>query len=103
MTNTETAALIADQLAGGFNKIAAMVGGRDFMAGPGALQFKFMRTERTKANACRIEINSATDLYTVTFHRVAGTKVTKLGEFEGVFCGDLRAIFEKFTGLALGF
>lgn len=102
MTNIEAANIVAEQLAGGVNKLVAMVGARDIVAIPGGLQFKFMKTERTKANTLRIEVNGATDLYTVSFLKVRGGKVEKVGEFGDVFCGDLRGMFERFTGLALG-
>lgn len=103
MTNIEAANIVAEQLAGGTRKLVAMVGARDLVAIPGGLQFKFMKTERTKANVVRIEVNGATDLYTVSFLKIRSGKVEKVGEFADTFCGDLRKLFEEFTGLALGF
>lgn len=94
MTTAET---IFRQL--GDNRARAMVGMQNILDLGDGLSFRFQGSGT--ANYCAIRL-SADDTYAVRFCRIRrnGT-VTEAGTSEGLFAEDLRAHFERTTGLLL--
>lgn len=83
------------------NRLSAMTGAKNFVYdnNKNALYFDFKLCK--KANKCTLQYNEGMDLYTMTFNkynsRTADFKEIK--KYEGLFCDDLKRIFEEFTGL----
>ena len=101
---TTAALTILDQL-GGSRKVSVMVGAKHFLAdrsveGNPVLSFKIGRGAKNKINSIRIEL-TADDLYTVTFQRIWGAKVTCVETLEGCYADMLVELFEDRTGLYL--
>lgn len=104
MTEAQASTLIR-QL-GGMGKLTAMIGasgfGRGTTDGHPSLTFKFKGSK--KANVVTIILDPS-DTYTVRFMRMAGPSkfyaVTPTGEASGVYADQLRAVFERHTGLYL--
>jgi hypothetical protein len=97
---------ILDQL-GGYRRVGMMVGGKNFTAhssldGNPALSFKLGRGAKKKINAVQIEL-TPDDLYTVTFQRIWGSKVTVIETFPACFADSLVDLFESRTGFYLSF
>lgn len=109
---TKPADITLSQL-GGRNRLAAMIGAKDFHSDNDGLTltFKFMKTERTKATNIAITLDTDRDLYTVEFIQIKRKKDKELGimiptrvvtqTYEQVFAGDLVRLFEEETGLYL--
>lgn len=100
------AATILDQL-GGARKVSMMTGAKHFLAdrsagGNPVLSFKIGRGAKNKINAVRIEL-TADDLYTVSFERIWGAKVTTIETLAGCYAEMLVELFEDRTGLYLRF
>ena len=81
----------------GGNRFVTMTGARNFVGSSNKLQFKIPKNQ-SSANFVTIEL-TPDDLYTVTFAKYRGLKVTTLKEFDGVYADQLRSIFERYTGL----
>lgn len=99
--STEEQKLIAEtiieQLGG---HLTAMIGAYNMSHhAEGALSFKFKARASNGANHCKVTL--VDDLYTVVFTSVRGMKVTVKGEFEGIYNDQLKALFERETGLYL--
>ncbi len=78
-----------------------MMGAKNFIGGSDHLQFKIGRNAK-RVTHIRITLD-ASDTYTVRFTRVGRAPkytITELGEVEGVYVSDLRAILEG-TGMFL--
>lgn len=100
MENTlakEIAETINIQLGG--NKFKVMTSAKNFSYDKtGALSFKIGRNA-SSFNFVKIELNGL-DLYNVTFYRITIKGITKQMTVSNVYCDQLRATFEKETGLA---
>lgn len=51
-------------------------------------------------NLMKVTLDEGKDLYRVTFGRFRGVEATRQPTLKGVYCEDLRPLFEKTTGLA---
>ena len=96
-TDLAVADMILAQLGG--RRFSAMTGARDFLGGPDALQFSIPRNA-SKANKVRIVL-AGDDTYTVEFWSVRrhGLDCRQVYGLAGVYCDQLREIFEAQTGL----
>jgi hypothetical protein len=99
MDNKQIAETIIQQM-GGAGRITAMVGAKDFMYGEGYVTFKFKGSR--KMNVVKIQLNSM-DLYDVTFMKYSPKNLDckTVKEFEGIYCDQLKELFENQTGLYL--
>lgn len=77
----------------------AMIGGIPVSDGP-ALHIRFKAKATNTANWFIIKLNGM-DTYDVSFIRVWGSKRKVIKEYPGIYCDQLREIFEKDTGLYL--
>jgi hypothetical protein len=94
----QIAETIIEQLGG---HLTAMIGANHmYHHAEGALSFKFKARASNGANHCKVTLDPS-DTYTVVFTSVRGTKVTVKGEFEGIYNDQLKALFERETGLYL--
>lgn len=99
----QIAAIVLEQL-GGVNRLRMMINARDFMYDK--LQTRFTFSGCTKANRCFIDLDPATDLYTM---KIVKVKISRLGEFSmttlheqsGLYDDMLKPEFEKATQLRL--
>ena len=107
MTNQEIAQTIIQQM-GGFGRLQAMVGAKDFVAltpseseahGPGIL-FNFKGSR--KANKCRVTL-SWNDTYRFELYKYnrRTLKCPKVFEIDDIYCDMIIQIFEEETGLYL--
>jgi len=83
---------------GGYGRLTAMTGARNFIDHGNALSFKFKGSR--KANYVKIELDPS-DTYNVTFGKIRKYELTKERTFEGVHATMLRRLFEQVTGLYL--
>jgi hypothetical protein len=105
-TPKEVAETIILQL-GGYGKLRAMIGAKDFLfsatGGDTVLSFKFKGSN--KYNLCKVKYNSGADDYDMTLQkfvvRDGMPKFTNEKTFSGVYCDQLIELFEKETGLYL--
>jgi len=87
--------------------IIAQLGGQRFVMMTGARQLMYtgrgvrfrLPSARQKINVVEITLNAA-DTYDVQFMRVRGFDAKVVSESSGVFCDQLRELFEGQTGLA---
>jgi len=93
----------------GFGVLSSFVGAKNFSYDGKAdfqnLTFKFPRTkcvDGKQANHLKIELNSS-DEYDVTFGYIHGMNFTERETKTGVYCDQLKGLFEDFTGLYLSF
>lgn len=104
-TETLTVAeTIFDQIAGGRRgRFCAMTGAKDFTATATGLRFRLPSTPhfvKDGINIVKIDL-MPTDTYTVTFFKARGSRCAELKQIEGVYCDNLRRVFESETGLTL--
>jgi hypothetical protein len=79
----------------------AMTGAKTFGTRGNDLSFRLPSNfAKQGINYVRIELTAAYD-YTITFGKIRGTSYKVIAETAGVFCGELRAVFERHTGLAV--
>jgi hypothetical protein len=91
----QVANTILQQLGGG--RFIAMTGSKNFVGRENGLSFSVGRND-AGVNKVRVILTPA-DVYTVEAFRVRGTTVKLIGSREGVYCDNLRAVFETLTGL----
>ncbi len=60
--------------------------------------FKYKGSKHS--NHMRMTLNSM-DTYDIEFIKIWGTKFNKISEFNGIYCDQVREIFESETGLYL--
>lgn len=98
---SENANIIFKQL-GGTNRLAAMVGAKNFTFSSDDYYaaFKWVAKSKNKANYIKIKLNGK-DLYDVEFGRVYGTKYTVKSTHIDVYADQLVKLFETETGLYL--
>lgn len=88
---------IIEQLGG---HLTAMIGAYNmFHHAEGAVSFRFKARASNASNHCKVTL--VNDLYTVVFTSVRGTSVKVKGEFEDLYNDQLKALFERETGLYL--
>lgn len=93
----QIAETIIEQLGG---RLTAMIGAHHmFHHAEGALSFRFKARASNSSNHCKVSLVG--DLYTVVFTSIRGSKVTVKGTFEGIYNDQLKALFERETGLYL--
>tara|TARA_R110000751_G_scaffold12892_6_gene44095 strand:- start:429 stop:746 length:318 start_codon:yes stop_codon:yes gene_type:complete len=97
----EIANTILSQL-GGAKRLAMMTGSKSFVALESGVSFKLGKGASNGINHVRVEL-TADDLYTVTFLRVWGTKVTTKSQTVGAYSDMLVSLFESATGFFLTF
>jgi len=95
MTNT-VASTILEQLGG--RRFIAMTGSTGFIGRDDGLSFRVKARTTNAANAVRVTLDP-TDLYTVEFVSVRGTKVRIVSVHSGVYADRLQALFTEQTGL----
>lgn len=102
-TNTHTAANTALDHMGGAGKVQAMLGAHNFVALKDGIQFHFRAKNALRANAMRVTVDAATDLYDVEFFSIRnrGMDVGQVGLLEEIQAEDLKGILEETLGLAL--
>lgn len=86
---------------GGYGKIQAMVNGKDFIySKDGSIQFKFSGNK--DMNIVKFTLTDD-DLYKVTFYKYnrRTLEVKTVKEYDGIYCNQLKELFEDVTGLRL--
>lgn len=99
MSELIVANTILQQL-GGSGRISAMLGTKNFVGDENSLMFDFKMCK--KAKKVRITLNSM-DTYDIEFYKIRKFEHTVTGDFKGVYCDELKNVFEEFTGLYLSF
>ena len=80
------------------NTLAAMIGAKNFVVGSLGVSFRFKMCR--KANGCRIELDEGLDLYNLVFLKCSPKRgYNEVKVINGVYCDQLKPIFEEFTGL----
>lgn len=97
-SNPEVATTILNQLGG--QRFVAMVGAKDMGYSSNSISMKIMRNAK-KVTHVTITYDHAKDLYNIKFSNWNARKFdfTTLKEIEGVYCDQLKEIFESNTGL----
>lgn len=93
MNDAAIAKTILDQLGG--NKFIAMTGAKNLACGTRMLCFRF---PGRKLNYCEVQLQ-ADDTYTVRFAKIVKYSMTKMQEFDGIYCDQLQTLFTRTTGL----
>jgi len=93
--NAHIAQTILEQLGG--RQFQAMTGARDFVALESGLMFKVGRND-AGVSTIRVLLSPADD-YTVEAWVGRGLNATLLTTHDGVYCDNLRDVFESLTGL----
>lgn len=99
MASLTVANTILQQL-GGAGILQAMIGAHSFMGNKDRLTFKIKAKANQGIRAINIILTPA-DTYTVEFYRIKGIEVKKVEVVEDVYCGELRSVIERVTGLYL--
>lgn len=81
----------------GGQKFITMVGAKNFAGTKNALSFQIGQNSK-KITHVKIVLNSA-DLYDVTFYRILGVEIKTEMTFANMYCGDLKDVFERETGM----
>lgn len=86
----------------GVNRLAAMIGAKNFARNDRtqSVSFRFARGAKNKANYIEIKL-AADDLYNVEFGKIHGMNYRVIETLAGVYAEDLKRIFESETGLYL--
>ena len=96
-TSKQIAETILTQLGG--SRLVAMTGARNFVQLDAGLALKLGRGGL--CSHVRIDLDLATDTYTVTTMKVRGMSSRVLQEVAGVHVGQLRGTMEQVTGFYL--
>ena len=86
---------IVDQLGG--NMFCTMVNVKRIIGGENKVTFEM--SNRSGFKFFEVKYNEAQDLYELAFIKLRKSKVTRTNETKGVYCDQLRSIFESVTGL----
>jgi hypothetical protein len=102
----DNAKQVADTIAkqmGGYGRLKAMLGARDFLydKNPPSFQFKFPNKAKGKPNFVKIIYDVGQDLYDIEFGRIRGTSYKKIKTYSSIYANQLKKLFEKTTGLYL--
>lgn len=95
----QIAQTILSQLGG--NRFIAMTGAKNLGAGSNSLQFHFPKGAKSRANICRVTLETS-DTYLVEFWNYNRAKLTTthVGEpHRGIYADQLQALFTEVTGL----
>ena len=87
---------IAKQMAGGVNKLRMMLGAT-LVGTENSLRIKWPNRTRSKGNVCIVTLDPS-DTYTVEFFNQGGSAIKSVKRHEGVYCDQLKPIFETQTG-----
>lgn len=100
-TNAQTIAETILNQIGGARRLSMMCGCKNFVATGEGLQFA-VGTNEKRVNRCVVTLG-ADDLYSVQFGRYSMRKLTfdVLAQHDGVYADQLRALFERETGMYL--
>lgn len=82
---------------GGTRRLVAMIGARDFVAGPNWVSFKWPNKQRSKGNMVKVTLRGD-DTYDMEFLNVAGMAAKSVKKHSGVYAEDLVDLFERQTG-----
>jgi hypothetical protein len=84
----------------GGNRALLMIGGKASADSDGTLLVRFKGSRRVNLVSIALDAN---DTYMMTFSKYSPSKftVTKVKEFEGIYCDQLAEAFEQYTGLFL--
>jgi hypothetical protein len=95
----DTIKTMISQFCTNLNRLAAMIGARDFVYSNNAnsLQFKFKMCKA--AGVARLSYDCASDLYKMEFFKMKKFECITVASFEGLYCDMLKSTFEDFTGL----
>lgn len=88
---------IYEQLGG--QKFAAMVGSTRAIGGEASLTVRFKARAKQGINSVVVELDRATDLYTMVFYHVRGFKIAVRETRRNLFAADLQKVFTAVTGL----
>ena len=95
------AGIILSQLGG--NKFCAMTGAKNFVSGENSLSFALPKMSGVKVNRVRVilvrVVLAIDDTYTVSFFNIRAVNAEPVSTHAGVYCEDLRGVFERETGL----
>jgi len=91
----DVAAIILKQM-GGFGRLKAMIGAKNFSKTADSLTFQWPSKQRSTGNALKVTLKGD-DTYDMEFFN--GPKSVK--KYDGVYNDQLKSIFEKQTGLYL--
>lgn len=94
----EVANAIAAQL-GGLNRLAVMIGAKNFVGMEDGLRFRMMKG-KGGCNMAEIKLN-ARDLYDVRFLKVRGFDCDEVAKAEDVYVDMLADVFWDDAGLAI--
>lgn len=98
------ATTIANQLTAshkGLNVLAMMIGAKNFVSLDTGLQFQFAKFAGCKSNYCYIEL-LPDDTYLMRLYSIRKYEMKEHCEARGLYCDQLREVFERETGLVLG-
>src|SRR4030042_1880952 len=101
MTNTQntTANTIIEQL-GGFGKLKAMTGAKDFTSVENGVCFKFKNPNRNRPNYIMVVL-AGDDTYNVTMAKLVRFEPLNQSTVSGIQVGQIKELFENATGLCL--
>ena len=88
------------QLGRNVNRISTMIGAYDFVYHPNGVSFRFKARSTNGSNTLRITLASD-DTYTVEFLSIRGSSRKVKETVSGVYCDQLKPMFEDKTGLCL--
>lgn len=81
-----------------YGRLVAMIGAKDFVTFGNAVSFRFKMCK--KFNHVKIKL-MPDDTYTVTLCKVWGAKILNETVYSGIYCDQLKDLFESNTGLYL--
>lgn len=96
----DVAEMILKQLGG--RRFIVMTGAKNLLGSDNSLSFQLPGGGgycRNGINRVLVELTPADD-YTITFYRVRTNKISFQEAISGVYCYNLREVFEAHTGLA---
>jgi hypothetical protein len=85
---------------GGFGKLKAMLGARNFVWIKDGVTFTWPSRQRSRGNGVEITLRPD-DTYDVTFYNVSVKARKKVKEYSNVYADALKRVFQDQTGLRL--
>lgn len=89
---------IIQQLGG---RLTTMLGAYSIDATETGLKFRFKARASNSSNCCVVDLESS-DTYTVKFISIRGASIKEKSRHTEIYAEDLKTLFERETGLALG-
>lgn len=99
MTDSTVAETILAQL-GGFGRLIAMTGAKDFLYDANSVQFRIGSGARKRINRIKVTLDPS-DTYTIELYAGRGLKIRTVESFSDVYADSLRATVERATGFYL--